>query len=375
MALEHRHRLETLRKEMSDRNEAAYLVTDPKNRYYLSGFNGSSGWLILTQDRIELITDGRYWEQAAEQCPDVSLFRYVATTHGTLVKALGHLLDGWRLVVGKVAVEIDEMPVTLYRDLVAMLEGRSLLVSDVEGRVKKLRSRKDEYELTLLRRAARIADEAYSSVLSRFLPGMTERALRSELDYEVLRRGGDGASFPTIVASGVNGSFPHATATEKIIEPGELVTVDFGAIWKGYCSDMTRTFWFGTLSDRDRQLVDQVTAAQQAALLATQPGITAGALDHVARSHLGASGLGEYFTHSLGHGVGLDVHEAPFLRAGVDDILKEAQVITLEPGVYLPKETGCRIEDTVVVRARECEILNHAPKQNLEWEHPLRAKL
>ena len=366
-------RIARLREEMKAVNEAAFLVTEAKNRRYLSDFTGSSGWLVVTLSRAVLLTDGRYWEQVARQCPaEVELFRYTAAEHKTLTGALATVLEK-ELSLGRgtvVAVELDDMPVVSYRGLSSMLEENGYSVRDVEGRVKTYRKQKDTRELECLRQAAAIADAALSAALGKFELGMTEAALKAEIDYQVLIRGGEGAAFPTIVASGVNGSFPHAGASEKVIAANELVTIDFGAIWNGYCSDMTRTVWFGELSEADGKLVREVAAAQSKAVAAARPGITTGELDEVARASLREAGLAEYFVHSLGHGVGLDVHETPTLRSGETETLGEGQVITIEPGVYLPGRTGCRIEDTIVLGSQGCEVLNKHPKQALGQSRP-----
>lgn len=358
-------RVERLRVEMKQAGESAFLVCEAKNRRYLTGFTGSSGWLLLTPQRCVLITDGRYWDQVAKQCPEIELFRYTAAEHKTLAGALEHLLrEDLKLSPGAVfAVEIDDMPVQSYRALLGVLEGCELRVSDVEGRVKGFRARKDSEELVCLRHAAAIADSALSAALSRFEAGMTEAALRAEIDYQVMLGGGEGAAFPTIVASGINGSLPHAGVSDKAIALGELVTIDFGAVWKGYNSDMTRTVWLGELSPENSRLVREVLAAQRGAVAAARPGLTTGALDEVARSSLRQAGLDDYFVHSLGHGIGLDVHETPTLRSGHQDVLSAGQVITIEPGVYLPGRTGCRIEDTIVLGPDGSEVLNKFPKQ------------
>jgi Xaa-Pro aminopeptidase len=365
-------RIEHLRAEMKGATEDAFLITEAKNRRYLSGFTGSSGWLVVSASRCILITDGRYWDQVAKQCQDLELFRYTPAQHKTLTGALAIVLTE---VLGlaraaAVAVEIDDMPVVLYRTISEMLVQNGLSTRDVEGRVKGFRIRKDSEELACLRQAAAIADSALTAALERFELGMTEAALKAEIDYQVLRRGGEGAAFPTIVASGINGSYPHAGASDKVIEANELVTIDFGAIWKGYCSDMTRTVWFGELSEQDSELVREVAAAQAKAVAAARPGMTTGDLDEIARASLREAGLDGYFVHSLGHGVGLDVHESPTLRTGQTDVLSAGQVITIEPGVYLPGRTGCRIEDTVVLGPEGCEVLNKHPKQRLEESRP-----
>jgi Xaa-Pro aminopeptidase len=357
-------RIDRLRAEMQQAGEHAFLVTEGKNRRYLSGFTGSSGWLLISPTRHFLLTDGRYWDQVAQQCPEVELFRFTLAEHKSLTGALAAALAELGLVNGaSVAVELDDMPVTLYRTVADMLSENEWVARDVEGRVRGFRTRKDSQELGCLRQAAAIADAALSAALARFELGMTEAALRAEIDYQVLLGGGEGAAFPTIVASGLNGSYPHAGASEKPIVANELVTIDFGAVWKGYCSDMTRTVWFGELSPEDSQLVREVAAAQAKAVAAARPGITTGDLDEVARASLREAGLGDFFVHSLGHGVGLDVHETPTLRSGQTDMLAAGQVITIEPGVYLPGRTGCRIEDTVVLGPEGCHVLNKHPKQ------------
>ncbi len=360
-------RLAKLREDMEAAGEAVYLVGEAKNRRYLSGFTGSSGWLVVAPARAYLITDGRYWDQVARQCPHIELFRYLPAEHKTLVGAIEAVLQS-ELSLSKgarVAVEIDDMAVSGYRALSAMLTERDYLPTDVEGRVKGYRTHKDESELGLMQEAAALADAALTAALRGFQPGRSEASLKAEIDYQVLRRGGEGAAFPTIVASGINGSYPHAGASDKLISEGELITIDFGAIWRGYCSDMTRTIWYGELSEHDQNLVREVAAAQAKAVQAARPGLTTGDLDEVARASLRAAGLAEYFVHSLGHGVGLDVHEGPTLRSGQTDTLSQGQVITIEPGVYLPGRTGCRIEDTLVLLPEGNRVLNQHPKQRL----------
>lgn len=364
-------RIAQLRDEMTQAGENAFVVTEAKNRRYLSGFSGSSGWLVVTPTASVLITDGRYWDQVERQCADVELFRYTPAEHKTLAGGLAVVLGQLGLSRGAaVSVELDDMPVVTYRSLSSMLEENGFAVHDVEGRVKGYRSRKDPRELDCLRQAAAIADGALSAALSKFEPGMTEAALRAEIDYQVLSRGGEGAAFATIVASGINGSYPHAGASDRVIGTEELITIDFGAIWKGYCSDMTRTVWFGQLSEHDANLVREVALSQSRAVAAARAGMTTGELDEVARASLRQAGLADYFVHSLGHGIGLDVHETPTLRSGQTDTLQAGQVITIEPGVYLPGRTGCRIEDTVVLGTENCEVLNKHPKQELHHLRP-----
>jgi Xaa-Pro aminopeptidase len=246
------------------------------------------------------------------------------------------------------------------------LANQGLSLTEVEGVVHKLRERKDSEEITLMRKAAEIADEALSSALADFKPGGKEVELKALIEYQILLRGGEATSFPTIVASGPNGSYPHAGASHRAIQEGELVTIDFGALYQGYCSDMTRTVWWGQLSERDRTILGTTREAQLVARQAVTAGVEARSLDLMARKFLEKAGLGEYFVHSLGHGVGLDIHEAPGLRKTSEAILEVGQVVTIEPGVYIPGDTGCRVEDTVVVTEGKPDVLNRFPKQSLD---------
>lgn len=363
-------RLAALRHIMSEQNEAAFLVTDGSNRRYLSGFTGSAGWLLITGTQQWVITDGRYWEQAQRQCPEYQLFKFESSEHKALAGALKALLEGEAQVeVGaRLCLELDGMTLVLYRNLESELQSWTL--GEADGRTRELRQVKDSEEIALLRLAAQIADEALDQALKQFRPGQRESDLRAELEYHILRLGGEGASFSTIVASGVNGSYPHAGASSKVVEEGELITIDFGARYQGYCSDMTRTIWFGHLSERQREILSATREAQSRAVAAVRPGITSGELDAIARDYLEERELAQYFIHSLGHGIGLEVHEGPTLRKGTELVLQAGQLVTVEPGVYIPEFTGCRVEDTILVTPDGGEPINRFPKQDLTATHP-----
>ena len=365
-------RLQKVREELLEREIDTLLVSEAKNRRYLSGFSGSSGWLLVTAELPILITDGRYWDQVARECPGVELFKFVASDHESLTGALTVLLKEKGLPADgqSLGVETNGMTLASFRDLEKGLKKEGLSLAEVEGVVHKLRERKDSEEITLLRKAAEIADEALSHALTEFQPGGKEVELKALIEYQILLRGGSATSFPTIVASGPNGSYPHAGASHRAIQEGELVTIDFGALYQGYCSDMTRTVWWGQLSDRDRTILGATREAQSLARQAVTAGAEARSLDLLAREHLEKAGLGEYFVHSLGHGVGLDIHEAPGLRKTSEAILEAGQVVTVEPGVYIPGDTGCRVEDTVVVTEGEPDVLNRFPKQSLDAVAP-----
>ncbi|MCA9780875.1 MAG: aminopeptidase P family protein [Candidatus Eremiobacteraeota bacterium] len=367
-------RLETVREQLVESKLDTLLVSEPKNRRYLCGFSGSSGWLVITPDRHIVITDGRYWDQVARECPGAELFKFVASDHESLTGALTALLKDKALPQDgrPLGVETNGMTLAAFRDLEKGLRTEGLELAEVEGLVHKMRERKDSGEITLLRKAAEIADEALSAALAEFKPGGKEVELKALIEYEILMRGGAATSFPTIVASGPNGSYPHAGASHRAIQEGEMVTIDFGALYQGYCSDMTRTIWWGRLSDRDKQILGATREAQSLARQAVKAGVEAKALDIMAREHLEKAGLAEYFVHSLGHGVGLDIHEAPGLRKTSEAVLESGQVVTVEPGVYIPGDTGCRVEDTVVVTEGSPDILNRFPKQSLDADSPPR---
>lgn len=361
------NRLKRVRENLKTGECRSLLVTGAKNRQYLSGFDGSAGWLLITQDRSILITDGRYWSQVEKTCPQVELFRFEPSAHTDLA---GALVEASTDDCAPIGLETDGMSLSMFRKIKDRLEKAKIPFEELEGLVADLRECKDADEIAHLAKAAEIADQALAKALAQFGPGARECDLKADIEYHILRLGGNSTSFSTIVASGPNGSLPHAGASERVVKSGELITVDFGAVYKGYCSDMTRTFWYGKLPEREHNILQATRTAQAKAVAAVRAGIEAAQLDAVARDHLESVGLAEHFIHSLGHGVGLDIHEAPGLRKTSDKVLKVGQVITIEPGVYLSEETGCRVEDTVVVEADGCRILNTFPKQDLSATAP-----
>ena len=347
----------------------AMLVTNPENRRYLSNFTGSAGHLLITPKGTALIADGRYWAQAAEQCPDIELVKFRLEDHESLVQCSARYLAGQS---GTLGLEGRYLVVgdfqALQRDL---SEGWSVL--PVENTVEEIRQIKDAHELELLRKAAQTADRAFRKALESLKAGMKESDLCLELEYQMQKLGARKPAFDSIVASGPNGAFPHAGVTDREIGQHELITMDFGAYRDGYNSDITRTIWLGHLNVRNRKIYESVLIAQQLAVEAVRPGKTCKEIDAVARQSLVDAGLGEYFSHGLGHGLGLAVHELPGVRSSSLTVLEPGMVITIEPGVYIPGETGCRIEDSVVVTETGCEKLTRSPYQDLDQSHPLEA--
>ncbi|MFO7275030.1 MAG: Xaa-Pro peptidase family protein [Bacillota bacterium] len=351
-------RLQRLRAQMEERGIDAVLIAKPHNRAYLSGFTGSAGLLLITGDRAALITDFRYVEQAAAQAPDFEVVRMESTNQA----ALARLVEQWG--IKRIGFEGDFLTVDdlqAYQEAVAGCEWRS-----VSGLVEQLRLIKDETEIALMRRAAEIADEAFAQILPLIKPGVRERDLATELEYRMKKLGAQGVAFETIVASGVRSSLPHGVASDKALEVGDLVTFDFGALYQGYCSDMTRTVVLGEPTDKQREIYGIVLEAQKRGVAACRPGITGKDLDDVCRSYIAEKGYGEYFGHGTGHGVGRFIHEGPRVsQRGGDVVLQPGMVITVEPGIYLPGWGGVRIEDMLLVTESGAESFTRSPKELL----------
>ena len=320
----------------------ALLVTSMTNIRYLTGFTGSAGMLFLLPGETVLLTDGRYGTQAAEQ-----------------LTAAG--VDA-RLEIARAAEQADR---ARQRSFAADWFSDVELVPTV-GLIEELRQIKDAGEMARLAEAARIADAALGVVRSQLASGPTEEEFGRTLDFEMRRLGASGPSFETIVASGPNAAKPHHRPGPRRIGAGETVVLDFGALFDGYCSDMTRTVWVGDVDEPDlRRAVDVVLASQAAGVAAVGPGVDCSAVDKVCREVIADAGWAEYFVHGTGHGVGLDIHEAPSVAATSADTLQIGHVVTVEPGVYLPGLGGVRIEDTVVVTEDGCRSLTSTPKDTL----------
>src|SRR5450759_1483132 len=352
---EHGDRRDRVRAALAGLDADAVLVTRLVNVYYLTGFTGSNGaLLILAGGGACLATDGRYRTQSAAQAPDVDrvIDRAVA---GALAKRA--VLAG----VGRLAFEAHDVTVEQHGLLLAAAEPASLVSL---GRVvEELRMVKDDVEVALLRAACAIADRALADVLPHIAPGRTERAVAAELEARMRVYGGDGAAFETICAAGPNSAVPHHRPTDRVIAAGDFVTLDFGARLAGYHSDMTRTGVVGRAADWQRDIYPLVAAAQVAGRAALAVGADVQAVDAAARDMIVTAGYGEQFPHGLGHGVGLEIHEAPTLGTTATGVLAASVPVTVEPGVYLPGRGGVRIEDTLVVRPNGPELLTTAPRE------------
>nr|WP_122013514.1 Xaa-Pro peptidase family protein [Maliibacterium massiliense] len=341
----------------------AYIVLAPENVRYFSGFTGE-GMLLLTPQRATLVTDGRYSVQADLELARADKLAFsVRVTDAVHDHAALLALAVEEAGARRVGFEDDVWTVAQHARLAACLPEGAVLCG-VGDAFTRMRMVKDEQELSCIARAARIADEAFAHILTFIRPGVTERAVALELDAFMQRQGASGSSFGTIVASGPNAAMPHAVPGERALRAGDVVTMDFGCVYEGYCSDMTRTIAIGAISPVLKDIYNLVLFAQLSVLAALAPGKTGRQMDAVARGIIADAGHAEHFGHGLGHGVGLQIHELPRLSQVQGDIvLAPGHVVTVEPGVYLPDAGGVRIEDLCVITTDGARTLSAAPKE------------
>ncbi len=333
-------RADRVLERLRERELAALLVTDIVGVRWLSGFTGTNGACLVTDDERLFLTDFRYTEQAADQVGDG--FEVVRAGRDLLGELAG------RLPAGRAGFDEAHVTVKAHARLVEKATDGAELV-EAGGLIEELREVKDAGELKRIAAASELATAAFERTIERGLAGRTERALALDLEQEMRIAGAEEPSFPSIVAAGPHGALPHAEPRDVDIPAGVLVTIDWGARLDGYCSDCTRTLASGPVGDRGREVYELVLRAQEEALAAVAPGTGCAAIDGIARDIIAAGGHGDRFGHGLGHGVGLEVHEGPRLAKGAEGTLVASSVVTVEPGVYLPGELGVRIEDLAVV--------------------------
>ena len=356
------NRIQKLRAKLAEKDLGAILISTPENRRYLSGFTGSAGYLVITSDHAFLATDFRYMEQAAKQSPDFEIVKI-----GDDWSWLRELLEapGSR----SLAFESGHLTVSTYRQIADAFQsnradghiGKSGLIG-TKGVVEGLRAVKDTDELAQVRRAIDIADETIEKVAHSVQPGETEREVAWHLEKTMRELGADSISFDIIVAAGPNGAMPHHRPTDQAIVPGEPIVIDMGAKAGGYCSDITRTVCAGEPDETFRKIYDIVLGAQLTAISTVRPGMTGRQADELSRVVIAEAGYGEYFGHSLGHGIGLAVHEYPGVGPKSDHLLEEGMVFTIEPGIYVSGWGGVRIEDMVILEKDGAKVLTNAPK-------------
>jgi len=353
-------RIPRLRARVDGAGCDALLVTRLVNVRYLTGFTGSAALLLVLPDRAVLTTDGRYRDQSREELDAAGVHADIEV--GATAAAQREILRAAAAGIRRLGLEAEAVTWAQQRRFAAEWFPRAELVA-TEGLIEEQRRVKDDGEVARMAEAARIADDALASVRPLLADGLTEREIALALDYEMRRLGAEGSSFETIVASGPNGAKPHARPSGRPIAAGELVVLDFGAVVEGYCSDMTRTLCVGEpASEVARRMVEVVAGSQQAGVEAVAAGVSGRDVDRVCRDVIAAAGWGDAFLHGTGHGVGLEIHEAPRVASTSEDTLAAGHVVTVEPGVYLPDVGGVRIEDTVVVTEDGCLPLTNAPK-------------
>jgi Xaa-Pro aminopeptidase len=351
--VDHAARRDRLTSRLTELGAEALLVTRLPNVRYLSGFTGSNGQLLLTAAGGTFLTDGRYVEQSRHEVPDLRRSAYTGEFAPRFAEACSEL------GASRVAFESAGVTYHTYRQLTET--GVELIPTTEE--VERLRREKDPEERAALAAAQAIADQAFEVLVGKLIEGVTERQVALDLDVSLRALGADAVAFDTIVAFGENSAEPHHHPTDRALSTGDLVKVDFGCVVHGYHSDMTRTLAFGEPSGRLREVYELVREAQQAGVHAVRAGATCGEVDRATRDPIREAGYGEQYRHSVGHGVGLEIHEQPWLRQGSADVLPAGTVVTVEPGVYVEGEGGVRIEDMVEVTADGGRVLPRTPKE------------
>jgi Xaa-Pro aminopeptidase len=349
-------RLDALRAKVAERELDALLVSNLVNVRWLTGFTGSNAAAVVAPDGApRFVTDFRYLTQSAEQL-DPEWEREISPD------LLKRVVDGLPAPPLKLGFDDAHLTVKQHAQLAELVADHDVELVAAGGVVEALRAVKDAAEIDRIRAAARVADAAFEEVVGAGIVGRTERDVALDLEIAMRRRGAEGASFAPIVAAGDHGARPHAEPRDVPIPAGALVVIDWGAQLGGYASDCTRTVATGELDPRDRAIYETVLAAQEAALAAVRPGPTGREVDAVARAIIDEAGHAEHFGHGLGHGVGMEVHEGPRLSRQGTDVLVAGNIVTVEPGIYVPGAAGVRIEDLVAVTADGHEVLNGLPK-------------
>jgi Xaa-Pro aminopeptidase len=341
----------------------ALLVTHLPNIRYLCGFSGSAGALLVSEGGSTFFTDGRYTDQAKMEVQGARVIISKKNPLAAVGQWISRKLHGNRTSKSRiVGIEGEYLTIAARRSLSDELP-RHIRVRQAPPLVERARMVKDADEIRAIRTAVDRGAELFNHALQTIRPDVKEIEVAAEMEYAARKAGAEGMAFETIIASGARSALPHGRASSTAIVSGAFVVCDFGVILHGYCSDRTRTVYVGAATAEARRVYDAVLASQQAAIDAVGPGVKVARIDQAARKTLQQNGLAQYFTHSTGHGVGLEIHEAPRVARGQQEVLRPGMVITIEPGVYLPGKWGVRIEDMVVVTEQGCEVLTPTQKE------------
>lgn len=347
-------KLERLRNEFSHIGIQALLITNPYNRRYIANFTGTAGVALITEDNAYFITDFRYVEQAKRQAVGFEIVQHV----GPIPKEVARICK--EKGIEQLGFEEEDITYAMYQVYDKEIEGTLI---PVRGVVEKLRLIKTVEEINIIKVACDIADAAFKHILDFIRPGLTELEVANELEFFMRRCGATSSSFDTIVASGLNSALPHGVASSKVIEKGDMITMDYGAYYNGYVSDITRTIAVGDPGEELKRIYQIVLDAQLKGMEQIRPGITGKEADAITRDYITEHGHGDDFGHSTGHGIGLEIHEGPALSKNSDIILEPGMVVTCEPGIYVLGLGGVRIEDDLVITDQGNEPLTHSTKE------------
>ncbi|MFD1038457.1 M24 family metallopeptidase [Virgibacillus byunsanensis] len=351
-------KITNLRNGLEEKELDAILITSSINRRYMTGFTGTAGVVLISKNATRFITDFRYIEQANEQATGFEVIKHTQPIEQEINTQLKDLN------ISRLGFEKDHVTYSDYELYKKTFEKAELI--PVSGLIEELRLIKSQEELSIMKKAAEIADGAFEHIQSYIKPGVKEIDVSNELEFFMRKQGATSSSFDIIVASGYRSALPHGVASDKEIQNGELVTLDFGALYNGYCSDITRTLAVGEISDELRTIYNTVLQAQLLGVEGTKPGMTGKEADALTRDYITEKGYGKYFGHSTGHGLGLEVHEGPGLSFKSDKKLKAGMVVTVEPGIYIPGVGGCRIEDDIVITETGNERLSFSSKDLIQ---------
>jgi Xaa-Pro aminopeptidase len=343
-----------LREAFGEKGIDGMLIASSYNRRYMTNFTGTAGVALISADKAVFITDFRYMEQANEQIEDFEIVEH----KGLMVQEIAKQAE--RLGIQQLGFEQQHVTFAEFALYKKSISAQLVPVSDI---VEKLRLIKTDSEIKILKEAAKIADAAFEHILTFIRPGVTELDVSNELEFFMRKQGAASSSFDIIVASGYRSALPHGVASQKVIEKGEFVTLDFGAYYQGYCSDITRTIAVGAVSEQLKTIYDTVLQAQLRGMNGIKAGMTGKEADALTRDYIAEKGYGQYFGHSTGHGLGMEVHESPGLSMKSDTILQPGMVVTVEPGIYIANVGGVRIEDDTVITLEGNESLTHSTKE------------
>jgi len=354
-------RIEALRASMSEKGIDALLIEKRENYFYLTGFTGEDSFCVVTGDSIHLIVDFRFTTQAEAEILKNACACKVVEYSGDINETLKLLF--YELGVEKIGYDTAHMSCKRFADVKKAVNAVKFV--DAAGLIEQLRLRKDISEITLINEAVNIADRAFNALLQHIRPGISELEVAAELEFQMKKLGSSKPSFETIIASGERSALPHGTASGKTIRFGDALTIDFGATFQGYCSDMTRTVFIGKVKPQLKRIYEIVLLAQQTAVAGCYAGLSGCEVDALARDVIVGEGFGARFGHGTGHGLGLEIHENPRISPRYKASLEDGMVVTIEPGIYLPGIGGVRIEDVVVIDGTRPRVLTKTPKELL----------